>query len=121
MITNGISVVQVNLYSVKQIKEIKDNSQLKVIGETILVGILAEMGYISRFDDVKEIQKLNGLDLIVCSLGRCKEKPKISYRGCKRLRYWLLQASKSLATHSDAFKELHVYDTTRAEELLKKM
>ncbi len=31
------------------------------IGDTTLSGILAEMGHISRFDDVKEIQKLSGL------------------------------------------------------------
>lgn len=29
MISNGITVVQVNLYAVKQSKEIEDNSQLK--------------------------------------------------------------------------------------------
>ena len=29
MISNGISVVQVNPYAVKQIKEVEDNSQLK--------------------------------------------------------------------------------------------
>ena len=31
------------------------------VGENILSGILAEMGDISRFDDVKEIQKLSGM------------------------------------------------------------
>ena len=31
------------------------------MGENTLSGILAEMGDISRFDDVKEIQKLSGL------------------------------------------------------------
>ena len=31
------------------------------VGENILAGILAEMGDISRFDDVKEIQKLSGM------------------------------------------------------------
>lgn len=36
------------------------------------IGILAEMGDISRFDDVKEIQKLSGLGLIACSSGKHK-------------------------------------------------
>ncbi|MQN01485.1 MAG: IS110 family transposase [bacterium LCO1.1] len=31
------------------------------------VGIIAEMGDISRFDDVKEIQKISGLGLVECS------------------------------------------------------
>jgi len=91
------------------------------IGENTLAGILAEMGDISRFDDVKEIQKLSGLSLVACSSGKHKGKTKISYRGRKRLRYWLFQAAKSLVAHSEAFKKLHVYYTTRAENPLKKM
>ena len=34
------------------------------IGENTLSGMMAEMGDISRFDDVKEIQKLSGLGLV---------------------------------------------------------
>ena len=33
-------------------------------GENIQAGILAEMGDIGRFDDVKEIQKLSGMGLV---------------------------------------------------------
>ena len=33
--------------------------EIKGVGENILAGIVAEMGDISRFDDVKEIQKLS--------------------------------------------------------------
>jgi transposase len=95
--------------------------EISGIGENILAGILAEMGDISRFDDVKEIQKLSGLGLVACSSGKHKGKTKISYRGRKRLRYWLFQAAKSLVAHSEEFKELHVYYTTRAENPLKKM
>ena len=63
----------------------------------ILSGILAEMGDISRFDDVKEIQKLSGLGLVACSSGKHKGETKISHRG------------------------LHVYYTTRPDNPLKKM
>ena len=59
----------------------------------ILSGILAEMGDISRFDDVKEIQKLSGL----------------------------VQAAKSAVAHAEEVKELHVYYTTRPDNPLKKM
>ena len=150
MIANGISVVQVNPYAVKQTKEVEDNSQLKDdrkdpklianlvkdgnfgmpqcqeiphtsnvleisgIGENTLSGILAEMGDISRFDDVKEIQKLSGLGLVACSSGKHKGETKISHRGRKRLRYWLFQAAKSAVAHAEEFKELHMYyDTSR--------
>ena len=91
------------------------------IGESILSGIIAEMGDIERFDDVKEIQKLSGLGLVACSSGKHKGETKISHRGRKRLRYWLFQAAKSVVAHDEAFKELHAYYTTRAENPLKKM
>ena len=44
--------------------------EISGIGENTLSGILAEMGDISRFDDVKEIQKLSGLGLVACSTGK---------------------------------------------------
>lgn len=70
------------------------------VGENILSGILAEMGDISRFDDVKEIQKLSGMGLVACSSGKHKGQTKISHRGRKRLRYWLFQAAKSAVSHA---------------------
>ena len=91
------------------------------IGENTLSGILAEMGDISRFDDVKEIQKLSGLGLVACSSGKHKGETRISHRGRKRLRYWLFQAAKSAVAHAEEFKELHTYYTTRADNPLKKM
>jgi hypothetical protein len=91
------------------------------LGENTLTGILAEIGDITRFDDVKEIQKLSGLGLVACSSGKHKGETKISHRGRKRLRYWLFQAGKSVVSHSAEFKELHAYYTTRTENPLKKM
>lgn len=90
------------------------------VGENILSGILAEMGDISRFDDVKKIQKLSGMGLVACSSGKHKGQTKISHRGRKRLRYWLFQAAKSAVSHADV-KQLHEYYTTRADNPLKKM
>ena len=95
--------------------------EISGIGENTLSGILAEMGDISRFDDVKEIQKLSGLGLVACSSGKHKGETKISHRGRKRLRYWLFQAAKSVVAHAEEFKELHIYYTTRADNPLKKM
>jgi len=91
------------------------------IGENTLSGILAEMGDISRFDNVKEIQKLSGLGLVACSSGKQKGETKISHRGRKKLRYWLFQAAKSAVAHAEEFQELHRYYTTRSENPLKKM
>lgn len=91
------------------------------IGETILAGILSEMGDIHRFDDVKEIQKLSGLGLVACSSGKHKGETRISHRGRKRLRYWLFQAAKSAVSHAVEFKKLHAYYTMRPDNPLKKM
>jgi len=91
------------------------------IGENILSGILAEMGDVSRFDDVKEIQKLSGLGLVACSSGKHKGETKISHRGRKRLRYWLFMAARSAVSHTEEFATLHEYYTTRADNPLKKM
>ena len=95
--------------------------EINGVGENILAGILAEMGDISRFDDVKEIQKLSGMGLVACSSGKHKGQTKISHRGRKRLRYWLFQAAKSAVAHAEEFKQLHVYYTTRNNNPLKKM
>ena len=95
--------------------------EINGIGENTLSGILAEMGDITRFDDVKEIQKLSGLGLVACGSGKHKGETRISRRGRRRLRYWLFQAAKSAVAHSDEFKTLHLYYTTRAENPLKKM
>lgn len=95
--------------------------EIKGVGENILAGILAEMGDISRFDDVKEIQKLSGMGLVASSSGKHKGQTKISHRGRKRLRYWLFQAAKSAVSHAEEFKQLHEYYTTRPNNPLKKM
>lgn len=95
--------------------------EINGIGGNILAGVLAEMGDVSRFDDVKEIQKLSGMGLVACSSGKHKGQTKISHRGRKRLRYWLFQAAKSAVAHAPEFKKLHVYYTTRAVNPLKKM
>ena len=95
--------------------------EISGIGENTLSGILAEMGDISRFDDVKEIQKLSGLGLAAGSSGKHKGETRISHRGRKRLRYWLFQAAKSAVVHAEEFKEVHMYYTTRADNPLKKM
>ena len=91
------------------------------IGENILSGILAEMGDVSRFDDVKELQKLSGLGLVACSSGKHKGETKISHRGRKRLRYWLFMAARSAVSHAEEFATLHEYYTTRPDNPLKKM
>ena len=105
----------------RKIPHVENVLTIKGLGDTTLSGILAEMGDNTRFDDVKEIQKLSGLGLVACSSGKHKGETKISHRGRKRLRYWLFIAAKSVITHSEEFRSLHEYYTTRAENPLKRM
>ena len=56
------------------------------IGENILSGILAEMGDISRFDNVKEIQKLSGLGLVAFRAS-IPERPKSVTEDAKDSEY----------------------------------
>jgi hypothetical protein len=37
------------------------------------------------------------------------------------LRYWLFQGALSVVSHNEAFRKIHEYYTTRAENPLKKM
>lgn len=95
--------------------------EIKGLGSEITNGIVSELGDISRFDDAKEIQKLSGLGLVACSSGKHKGQTQISRRGRKRLRYWLFQGALSVVSHNEAFKQIHLYYTTRAVNPLKKM
>ena len=91
------------------------------IGKNILSGIISEMGDIERFDEAKEIQKRSGMALVANSSGKHKGETRISYRGRKKLRYWLFQAAKSTVSYSEEFKELHTAYITRPDNPLKKM
>lgn len=95
--------------------------EIEGIGSNLLTGILAEMGDIARFDEAKEIQKLSGLGIVACSSGKHQGETKISYRGRKRLRYWLFQAARSVVVHAEEFTMLHKYYTTRPDHPLKNM
>lgn len=49
--------------------------------KNILLGLLAEMGDIMRFDDAREIQKVNGLGLADCSSGKHRGRRKSATEG----------------------------------------
>ena len=121
-LTGKLDEIEVSLHQkCREIPYAENLLEIGGVGENILAGILAEMGDVSRFDDVKEIQKLSGLGIVACSSGKHKGETKISHRGRKRLRYWLFQAARSAVSHAEEFKTLHVYYTMRPDNPLKKM
>lgn len=86
-----------------------------------VIGFVAEVGDIRRFDNPKQIQKLAGYSIVKNESGKHKGESHISYRGRKRLRYVLYEAAVSVVSHSSEFKEIHRYYTTRSKNPLKKM
>lgn len=114
----------VNSLIEEAVQKIDNYDKVKAIpgmGDVNLPSIIADIGDLSRFDDPKELQKIAGLNIVSNSSGKHNGESKISKRGRKRLRYWLYQGAMSLVSHNEAFKELHQYYTTRAENPLTKM
>ena len=95
--------------------------EIKGIGLKTVSGFIAEVGDITRFDNPKQLQKLAGYAIVECSSGKHKGESHISYRGRKRLRYVLYEASISLIARNEEFKEVHYYYRTRKKNPLKKM
>lgn len=105
----------------QQVKYADKLLEIKGIGITTVAGFIAEVGDITRFDNTKELQKLEGLELVADSSGKHNGKTKISKRGRKRLRYLLFEAAISVVGKNEELKEIHRYYTTREKNPLKKM
>ena len=95
--------------------------EIKGVGLKTVIGFVAEVGDIKRFDDPKQLQKLAGYAIVKSESGKHKGESHISYRGRKRLRYVLYEAAVSVVSHSSEFKSIHQYYTTREKNPLKKM
>jgi transposase len=95
--------------------------EIRGVGLKTVIGFVAEVGDIRRFDDPKQIQKLAGYAIVKNESGKHKGESHISYRGRKRLRYVLYEAAVSVVAHSPEFKSIHEYYKTREKNPLKKM
>ena len=95
--------------------------EIRGVGLKTVVGFVAEVGDIKRFDDPKQLQKLAGYAIVRNQSGKHKGESHISYRGRKRLRYVLYEAAVSVVGHSPEFRSIHQYYTTRDRNPLKKM
>lgn len=94
---------------------------IKGVGLKTVIGFVAEVGDIMRFDDPKQLQKLAGFAIVNDESCKHKGESHISYRGRKRLRYVLYEAAVSVVSHSPEFRSIHQYYTTREKNPLKKM
>ena len=94
--------------------------EIRGVGMKTVIGFVAEVGDIKRFDDPKQLQKLAGYAIVKNESGKQKGESHISYRGRKRLRYVLYEAAVSVVSHSPEFKDIHRYYTSRERNPLKK-
>ena len=69
-----------------QIPEVAELLKIKGIGLVTVVGFLAEVGDLRRFDSPRQIQKLAGLAIRENSSGKHKGRTSISKRGRAKLR-----------------------------------
>ena len=95
--------------------------EIRGVGLKTVVGFVAEVGDIRRFDDPKQLQKLAGYAIVKNQSGKHKGESHISYRGRKRLRYVLYEAAISVVAHNAEFREIHQHYITRDKNPLKKM
>ena len=95
--------------------------EIRGVGIKTVVGFVAEVGDIRRFDDPRQLQKLAGYAIVKNESGKHKGESHISYRGRKRLRYVLYEAAISVVGHNQEFRSIHEYYTTREKNPLKKM
>lgn len=95
--------------------------EIRGVGLKTVIGFVAEVGDITRFDDPRQIQKLAGYAIVKNESGKHKGESHISYRGRKRLRYVLYEAAVSVVSHSPEFRSIHQYYTAREKNPLKKM
>lgn len=81
--------------------------EIRGVGLKTVIGFVAEVGDITRFDDPRQLQKLAGYAIVKDESGKHKGESHISYRGRKRLRYVLYEAAVSVVSHSPEFKSIH--------------
>ena len=106
-------------------EDVQSLLQIPGIGKNAVVGssasgctlaaFLGELGDISRFDSSGEIIKLFGLVPVACSSGQHKGEYKISKRGRKRGRYFIITMARCVVMHSAEWQEVYRYYTTRGE------
>ena len=83
--------------------------KIKGVGLKTVRVLIPEVGDIRRFDNPKQLQKLEGYGIVECSLGKHKGESHISYRGRKRLKYALYEVAISLIARNEELREIHKY------------
>ncbi len=91
------------------------------MGVVSLAAYLGELGNPLRFEDVRQMSRFAGYNLIEDSSGKNKSGTCISKRGRKNLRSVLYQISLTMAATNQEMRKLYDYLKTRENNPLKKM
>ncbi|ARJ23283.1 IS110 family transposase (plasmid) [Bacillus mycoides] len=90
------------------------------IGDTTIIELLSEIGSFSYYQHPRQLIKLAGLTLREHSSGQHSGQKRISKRGRRHLRALLFRVMMPMVRCNEAFRQLHVYYTTRAKNPLRK-
>ncbi|MGR5963801.1 IS110 family transposase [Bacillus cereus] len=90
------------------------------LGDRTIVELLSEIGSFSYYQHPRQLIKLAGLTLREHSSGQHRGQKRISKRGRRHLRALLFRVMMPMVRCNEAFRQLHVYYTTRAKNPLRK-
>ncbi|GKV69099.1 IS110 family transposase [Sporosarcina sp. NCCP-2716] len=95
-------------------------SSIPGIANPTIIDLLSEVGSFTHYKHPRQLEKLAGLMLRESSSGQHRGVKRLSKRGRRRLRAILYRVALPLVKHNPAFRQLHLYYTTRQENPLKK-
>lgn len=95
-------------------------SSVPGIADSTIIDLLSEVGSFTHYKHPRQLEKLAGLMLRESSSGKHTGQKRLSKRGRRRLRSVLYRVTLPLVQHNPAFRQLHLYYTTRPDNPLKK-
>lgn len=104
----------------QEIPGAKEMIAIKGVGEVTVASFFAEVGDLNKYSHPEQIIKLAGLNLRLATSGKWKGQTIITKRGRPKLRALLFKVVLPLIAQNPAFKAIHQYFITRAENPLKK-
>ncbi|KIU74090.1 transposase IS116/IS110/IS902 family protein [Bacillus thuringiensis Sbt003] len=90
------------------------------MGDATIIELLSEIGSFSYYQHPRQLIKLAGLTLREHSSGQHRGQKRISKRGRRHLRALLFRVMMPMVRCNEAFRQLHVYYTTRSKNPLRK-
>lgn len=90
------------------------------LGGATIIELLSEIGNFSYYQHPRQLIRLAGLTLREHSSGQHRGQKRISKRGRRHLRALLFRVMIPMVRCNEAFRQLHVYYTTRAKNPLRK-